>query len=386
MDFGFSEDQELLQQSARSFLQGECEIALVRRLMAEPEGHAPELWAKLAELGWLGLILPEEHGGVGLDFVDLAIVLEEMGRVVLPGPFFSTAVCAASLLLDADADDLVAETLPRIAAGELRATVAWLEASGRSEAEAIKTTWKATPEGFRLDGTKVFVPDALGADLLLVAARAEGSAGEDGIDLFAVPSSTDGVTVTPLKTLDQTRKQAEVRLAEVDIPRRARLGPEGSGWSLLEHLADRARVALAAESCGGTARVLELSVEYAKIREQFGKPIGSFQAIQHKCADMMVRVESGRSVAWYAAWAIANRAPDAALAASMAKAYCSDAYREVAGEGIQIHGGIGFTWEHDMHIYFKRAKSSEAAFGDPVWNRERIAQQILPAAGGGDRE
>jgi alkylation response protein AidB-like acyl-CoA dehydrogenase len=386
MDFGFSEDQELLRQSARDFLEGEYGMAVVRRLMEEDEAHSPEIWARLAELGWLGLILPESVGGVGLDFVDLAIVLEEMGRVVMPGPFFSTAVCAASVLLDAPESEAAAIALPRIAAGKCRATVAWLEASGRLEADAIETTWRRAPEGIVLEGVKVFVPDALGADLFLLAARAVGSRGEAGIDLFVVPAETDGLRIVPLRTLDQTRKQAEVCFEHVVVDAAARLGGEGSGWPRLQRLADRARVALSAESCGGAARVLEMSVEYAKVREQFGKPIGSFQAIQHKCADMMVKVESGRSAVWYAAWAVANDASDAPLAAAMAKAYCSDACREVAAEGIQIHGGIGFTWEHDMHIYFKRAKSSEVAFGDSVWNRERVAQTILPSLGRGDSQ
>jgi alkylation response protein AidB-like acyl-CoA dehydrogenase len=386
MDFGLDEDQELLRQSARAFLEGEYGMAVVRRLMEEDEAHAPELWARLAELGWLGLILPESVGGVGLDFVDLAIVLEEMGRVVMPGPFFSTAVCAASVLLDAPDSEAAVSALPAIAAGKCRATIACLEAAGRLEADGIEATWRKAPEGIVLDGVKVFVPDALGADLILVAARAEGSHGEAGIDLFVVPAGATGLTLVPLRTMDQTRKQAEVRLEHVVVDVTARLGDEGSGWPRLQRLADRARVALCAESCGVATRVLEMSVEYAKVREQFGKPIGSFQAIQHKCANMMVKVESGRSAVWYAAWALANEAEDAPLAAAMAKAYCSEAFREVAAEGIQIHGGIGFTWEHDMHIYFKRAKSSEVSFGDSVWNRERVAQTILPPVGGGDSE
>lgn len=379
MDFGFSQDQEMLRQSARDFLEQQCDMALVRRLMEEAEGHAPGLWSQLAELGWLGLLLPEDQGGIGTDLVDMAIVLEEMGRVVLPGPYLSTAVLAMTALLEERRTEVVAEALAEIAAGRRRVAVAWLEADGRWEADAIATqATRRADGGFELSGTKVFVPDALGADEILVAARAPGSAGEDGLDIFRVPAAADGLRIQPLRTMDQTRKQAEVRLDGVVVPPEARLGDEASGWARLQRMADVGRVALAAESCGGAARVLEMSVAYAKVREQFGRPIGSFQAIQHKCADMMVKVESGRSAAWYAAWALANQAEDAALAAATAKAWCSDAYREVAGDGIQIHGGIGFTWEHDMHIYFKRAKSSEVAFGDAVANRERIAQTILP--------
>ncbi len=378
MDFGFNEDQELLRDSARAFLEKECPMTLVRRLMAEEEGHDPALWRQMAALGWLGMMIPEEDGGIGLSFVEMALLLEEMGRVVLPGPFFSTAVCSASLLSAQATGPAARALLPGIAAGEIRATIAWLESSGQLAPEAIEAEWSPVSGGVELRGTKVFVPDAIGADWLIVAAREAGSEGPSGIDLFLVPGKADGVTMTGLKTLDQTRKQAEVCLDAVRVPLADRVGAKGSGWRQLERLADAARAGLAAESCGGAARILEMSVDYAKVREQFGKPIGSFQAIQHKCADMMVKVESGRSAAWYAAWAIASGSPEAHLASAMAKAYCSDAFREVAGEGIQIHGGIGFTWEHDMHIYFKRAKSSEVAFGDSVWNRETIAQEILP--------
>lgn len=384
MDFGFNEDQELLRDSARVFLEAESPMRLVRQLMSEEEGHSPALWQQLASLGWLGMIIPEEDGGLGLSFVEMALVLEEMGRVVLPGPFFSTAVCAATLLSGPGTGQVARSLLPGIAAGELRVTVAWLESCGRLDPDAIRTRWRPVAGGIELRGTKVFVPDALGADWILVAARAAGSSGREGVDLFLVPSGADGVTIVPLQTLDQTRKQAEVRLEGVRLSPEDRVGTEGSGWPQLERMAQYARTALAAESCGGAARVLEMSVDYAKVREQFGKPIGSFQAIQHKCADMMVKVESGRSAAWYAAWAIASGAPDVNLASAMAKAYCSDAFRDVAGEGIQIHGGIGFTWEHDMHIYFKRAKSSEIAFGDGVWNREVVAQEILPGRGRGE--
>jgi alkylation response protein AidB-like acyl-CoA dehydrogenase len=219
------------------------------------------------------------------------------------------------------------------------------------------------------------VPDANVADLFVVAARTGGS-GTDGITLFLVDAKTPGITVTMLKTMDQTRKLGEIAFSGVKVGADAVLGTVGGGWSLLERVVDRGKVGLAAEMCGGAQRVLEMSVDYAKVREQFGKPIGSFQAIQHKCANMLVEVESSKSITYYAAWAVANDVPEAPLAAAMAKAYTSDAYRHTAGEGIQIHGGIGFTWEHDMHIYFKRAKSSEVTFGDATWNREIVATKI----------
>ncbi len=377
MDFGFSEDQEMLRQSARDFLAKECPMTLVRKMMEDESGHSPELWKKMAGLGWQGLILPEEHGGAGLTFVDLIVVLEEMGRVVLPGPFLSTVVFAGLAIAESGSADQKKKWLPRIASGDLVATLALIEPSGRWDADGIAATATPDGDGWKLEGTKLFVPDGHVAELLVVAARKPGSKGNDGVSLFLVDAKTPGLRVSPLKTMDQTRKLSEVVLSGVKVGREALLGAEGGAWKAIQRIADRGKVALCAEMCGGAQRVLDMSVEYAKVREQFGKPIGSFQAIQHKCANMMVQVESAKSATYYAAWAVANDVPEAPLAAAMAKAYCSDAYRFVAGEGIQIHGGIGFTWEHDMHIFFKRAKSSEVTFGDATLNREIVAQHIL---------
>ena len=375
MDFGFSEEQEMLRKSARDFLAKECPMTYVRQMMEDEPGFRDEQWQKMAELGWMGLILPEAHGGAGLDFVDMIVVLEEMGRVVLPGPFFSTLVGAVAI----DAGGSAAQKedlLPRLAAGRLRVTLAQLEPSARWDAEGIGLEARPAAGGYRLSGTKLFVPDAHTADLLIVAARAPGSKGAEGVSLFLVDAKAPGVTATLLKTMDQTRKLCELALADVSVPAERALGQAGEGWKLLERVVDRGKVGLSAEMCGGAQKVLEMSVEYAKVREQFGRPIGSFQAIQHKCANMLVEVESSKSATYYAAWAVANDVAEAPLAAAMAKSYTSDAYRVVAGEGIQIHGGIGFTWEHDMHIYFKRAKSSEVTFGDATWNREIVAQLI----------
>lgn len=377
MDFGFSEDQEMLRQSARDFLAKECPMTLVRKMMEDESGHSPELWRKMAELGWQGLILPEEYGGAGLTFVDLIVVLEEMGRVVLPGPFLSTAVFAGLAIAESGSAEQKKKWLPRIASGDLVATLALIEPSGRWDADGVAATATPDGDGWKLEGTKLFVPDGHVAELLVVAARKPGSKGQDGVSLFLVDAKTPGLKVSALKTMDQTRKLSEVVLSGVKVGRDALLGAEGGAWKAIERLADRGKVALCAEMCGGAQRVLDMSVDYAKVREQFGKPIGSFQAIQHKCANMMVQVESAKSATYYAAWAVANDVAEAPLAAAMAKAYCSDAYRFVAGEGIQIHGGIGFTWEHDMHIYFKRAKSSEVTFGDATLNREIVAQHIL---------
>ena len=376
MDFGFSEEQEMLRSSARDFLAKEAPMTYVRKMMEDEVGFTGDLWKKMADLGWMGLILPEDYGGSGLDFVDLIVVLEEMGRVVLPGPFFSTVVLGGVALLEGGSDALKRALLPKLATGDLKVTLAQLEPSGRWDADGIQLAAKADGGGFVLSGTKLFVPDAHVADQMVVAARTPGSKGADGISLFLIDARAPGITTTQLKTMDQTRRLGEVVLKDVRVPADRVLGTVGGGWALLDRVIDRGKVGLCAEMCGGAQRVLEMSVDYAKVREQFGKPIGSFQAIQHKCANMLVEVESSKSVTYYAAWAVANDVAEAPLAAAMAKAYCSDAYRHVSGEGIQIHGGIGFTWEHDMHIYFKRAKSSEVTFGDATWNREIVAQLI----------
>jgi len=377
MDFGFSEEQEMLRQSARDFLAKETPMTYVRKMMEDERGFTPDLWRKMAELGWMGLILPEQYGGSGLDFVDMVVVLEEMGRVVLPGPYFWTAVVGGVALMQGGSAAQKQAYLPKLAAGDLRVTLAQLEVDARWDAAGIQLEAKKDGAGYKLSGTKMFVGDAHTADLLIVAARAPGSKGAEGVTLFLVDAKARGVEAKLLNSMDQTRKICEVGLKDVAVGADAVLGTPGGGWKLLDRVVDRGKVGLCAEMCGGAQKVLEMSVEYAKVREQFGRPIGSFQAIQHKCANMLVEVESSKSATYYAAWAVANDVADAPLAAAMAKAYTSDAYRHAAGEGIQIHGGIGFTWEHDMHIYFKRAKSSEVTFGDATWNREIVAQHIL---------
>jgi alkylation response protein AidB-like acyl-CoA dehydrogenase len=380
MDFGFSQEQELLRQTARSFLDKECASAFVRRMMDDPAGTTEEFWTKLAELGWLGLVFPEAHGGVGLSLVDLTVVLEEMGRVVMPGPFFSTVLLGGLAIAEAGSEAQRQAWLPKIATGEARVTLALTEESARWDAPGV--TLAAKPDrkgGWALSGTKLFVPDGHGADLLVVAARTAKPTKADpthGVSLFLVPAGARGLTASRLPTMDQTRKLAEVTLARVAVPPDALLGPLHQGWSAVARVLDRAMVGLCAEMCGGAQRVLDMCTDYAKVRVAFGKPIGTYQAVKHKCADMLVAVENAKSITYYAAWAMDENAADASLAASMAKAYVSDAYRKIAGDGIQLHGGIGFTWEHDLHLYFKRAKGSEVAFGDAALHRERVAQLI----------
>jgi alkylation response protein AidB-like acyl-CoA dehydrogenase len=371
MDFAFSEEQEMLRSSTRDFLAKECSSKVVRKLMEASDAYDEGLWTKIAGLGWTGLGIPEQYGGVGT-FLDLIVVLEEAGRALMPGPFFATMGLAVPALIEAGTEAQKKEVLGAIAQGSARATLALTEPSGRWDAGAVTLSAKPSGGGWKLDGVKLFVADAEAADYMVVAARTRGE-GEDGISLFLVKGRPAGMTVTPLKTLDMTRRWSEVRFDGVKVEGDALMGPADKAWPHLKRALEWATAALCAEMIGGTQKVLETSTEYAKTRHQFGKPIGIYQAVSHKLADMLVLSESGRSATYYAAWAVEADASDRSLAASMAKAYVSDAYRKVAGDGIQVHGGIGFTWEHDMHLYFKRAKSSEVTLGDATYHRELVA-------------
>jgi alkylation response protein AidB-like acyl-CoA dehydrogenase len=374
MDFAFSEEQEMLRASAREFLTRQCPPSYVRRMMETDDAWDEAFWKKLAEMGWTGLGIPEALGGVGT-FLDLVVVLEEAGRALLPGPFFSTMGLAVPTLLEAGGEAQQKEILSAIAAGDARATVAQTEPSGRWDAEGVTIAAQQSGDEWTLDGVKLFVPDAGVADHLIVAARTRPG-GENGITLFLVSGRPAGLTVSPLKTMDMTRRWYEVRLDGVRVPGSAVVGDVDRGWAPLRRALDWGAAGLCAEMVGGAQHVLDASVEYAKTRQQFGKPIGIYQAVSHKLADMLLETESARSATYYAAWAVDADAPDRSLAVSMAKAYTSDAYRRATGNGIQVHGGIGFTWEHDMHLYFKRAKASEVSLGDPTYHRELVAQAL----------
>ncbi|HEY7107128.1 MAG TPA: acyl-CoA dehydrogenase family protein [Acidimicrobiia bacterium] len=374
MNFAFSEEQDQLRDAVRRFLESKSPSSEVRRLMETSDGYDPAVWGQMAnELGLQSIHIPEEYGGQGFTFVELAIVLEEMGRVLLCAPYFSSIVLAADAIMNAGTDAQKKELLPGIASGETIAALAFTEPNGRWDASGIEMVAQGSGDSYTLDGTKMFVIDGHIAGLVVVAARTAGTSGEDGISLFAVDGDASGLTRTQLSTMDQTRKQAKL---EFDgVPARP-IGATGSAWPAFSKTLDQAAVGLANEMVGGAQKVLEMSVEYAKVRVQFGRPIGSFQAIKHKCADMLLEVESGKSAAYYAAWAAAEDNDELPVAASLAKAYCSDAYFHAAAENIQIHGGIGFTWEHDAHLYFKRAKSSEILLGDATYHRELLAQRI----------
>jgi alkylation response protein AidB-like acyl-CoA dehydrogenase len=377
MRFAFDGEQEALRATARSFLEVHSSSGRVREAMRTERGYDLETWRRMTrELGWTSVIVPEKYGGAGLTYVELVGLLEEMGRALLCAPFFSTVCLAANaLLLGGDEVQKRAE-LPRIAAGEITATLAYMEANGRWDASGIAARAARDGSDFVLTGTKSFVLDGHTADLLVVAARRDGSRGPDGVSLFLVPGDAPGLERRRRPTMDQTRTQAELTLRQVRVPRAGLLGDEGAGWNVLERVLDLAAVALAAEQVGGAQRCLDMSIAYAKERVQFGRPIGSFQAIKHKCADMLLRVESARSASYFAGWTAATGGEELPVLASLAKAYCSEAYFHCAAEALQIHGGIGFTWEHDVHLYFKRAKSSEALLGDVAYHRERVAQGI----------
>ncbi|MBP1688531.1 MAG: acyl-CoA dehydrogenase, partial [Deltaproteobacteria bacterium] len=377
MRFAFNEEQEALRSAARDFLSDHCGPTQIRKVMETEAGYDPDVWRRIgAELGWASIIIPEGYGGVGLSYVELVGLMEEMGFALLCAPFFSTVCLATNALLLGGTEEQKQEYLPGIAAGETIATLAYTEASGRWNADGITAVAKRDGGDFVLNGTKTFVIDGHTAQLLIVAARREGSCGTEGVSLFVVPAATAGITRCCLPTMDQTRKQAEVALHNVRVPATALMGNEGEGWQLLSQTLDRAAVALSAEQVGGAQRCLDMTVQYAKERIQFGRPIGAFQALKHKCADMMLRVESARSASYYAGWAASVDDRELPVLASLAKAYCSDAYFACAAESVQIHGGVGFSWEYDVHLYFKRAKSSETLLGDAAYHRELVAQRI----------
>jgi alkylation response protein AidB-like acyl-CoA dehydrogenase len=371
MDFDLSKPQKLLKESARAFLARECPPDRVRRLMESGTAHDDGLWRAVADQGWTGLTIPEAYGGLGLGLVDLAVVVEEMGRACLPGAFPSTIFAAALVERAGDAAQRERYLEP-IASGETKATVAFLEEDASWDVDAIALGATRKCGRFTLAGRKRFVPDAEVADVIVCVAR-------DGDDLALLPIERGdarlGVTATP--SMDATRKLYTVDFDHVPVAATDALGADGDVRNALRGAIDVATVALCAEMVGGMQWVLDTTVEYAKTRRQFGRAIGSFQAVQHQCADMLLMTESARSATYYAAWALAEADEAASRAVSVAKAYCSDAFREVANRGVQVHGGIGFTWEHDLHLYYKRSKSSETSFGDAIFHRERIARLVV---------
>jgi alkylation response protein AidB-like acyl-CoA dehydrogenase len=370
MDFGFTSDQQLLKNSARAFLDEHCKPATVRASWDDPRGDNDAMWKEMAQLGWLGLSLPEAHGGSGLGMVETAILLEEMGRAACPGAYWPTML-AAGAFAEAGTDAQKKRWLPAIATGEARATIAFLDGDLDWNPDAVTTRAKRAGQKWVLSGEKRFVPWAHVANVMLIPARTR-----EGVTLFAVEPSAPRLGLSPVAGMDLATRWVHVRLDGVGVPADAVVGAPGQAAPLLAGLLRRGAVGAAAEMLGASRRCLDMAVGYAKVREQFGQPIGSFQAIRHKCAEMLVEVENSHSATYYAAWALDAGADDQALAASVAKAYVSDAARRVCGEAIQVHGGIGFTWEYDLHLYFKRAKALEPMYGDAEYHRDLIVRHV----------
>jgi len=374
MQFAFTDEQEQFRAVVRKFLADKSPTTEVRRLMATEAGFDPAVWRQLADdLALTGIHIPESFGGSGFGPVELGIAMEEQGRALLCAPFFSSCVLAAGAIGNGGTEEQKAALLPDIASGRVRAALAVTEPNGRWDAAGVGTTAKKSGRSWLLNGVKSFVVDGNTADSLVVVAREAGVVGEVGLSLFVVAASGVGVARNALATMDATRKQAKV--AFVDAPAEL-LGSAGAGAAALARTLDHAAIALANEMVGGAQQLLESAVAYAQMRVQFGRPIGSFQAIKHKCADMLLEVELAKSAAYYAAQAAAEDDPQTPALASLAKASAAEAYMRAAANCIQIHGGIGFTWENDTHLWFKRAKSSEVLLGDPNYHRERMLQKM----------
>jgi alkylation response protein AidB-like acyl-CoA dehydrogenase len=371
VNFSFSDDQILLRNSVRAALDEQCKPEHVRTMFDDPKGYSAELWGEMAKLGWLGLPFPEEQGGAGLGFVELALVMEETGRVAYPGPFFATVVLGGLGIMLGGAPAQRDKWLSAIAAGKARATAALLEEHLDWDPASVTATAAKSGSGWMLSGLKRFVPWAHVADVALVPARSP-----EGLSLFLVDPKAAGVTLKPMVGIDLVSRWSEMRLDKVAVGADAMLGQAGTAGPLLESLLRRAAVMSSAEMLGAARRCLDMSVEYAKVREQFGQPIGSFQAIRHRCAEMLLEIENAHAAVYYAAWALTAGAEDAAIASSICKAYVSEAARKVCGDAIQVHGGIGFTWEYDLHLYMKRAKALEPLYGDAEYHRELIARHV----------
>ncbi len=372
MDLGLTEAQQMLRNSAREFLEAECTEAFVRAMEEDERGYTPESWQKIAQNGWLGLIFPEEYGGAGLEFLDLCVLLEEIGGAMLPGPFFSAVVLGGMAILDAGSDEQKRQYLPGIAEGQVIATLALTEPDVRWDAAGVRTTAEPDGDGFVINGTKLFVPNAHVSDYLVVAART-GDADEN-VSLFILPANTPGVSQTLLKTIASDR-QSEVTFEGVRVPGSALLGELNGGWPTIARVVQWGAVGKCAEMVGNGQKVLDMTVEFVKQRIQFGRPIGSFQAIQHHCANMATDVEGSRYITSQAAWRLSEGLP-AESEVAMAKAWVSDAVRRVCATGHQCHGAIGFTKEHSMQLYSRRAKAAELAFGDSREHLERVAEAI----------
>jgi alkylation response protein AidB-like acyl-CoA dehydrogenase len=377
MDFDFTQEQAMLRDLAREFFSRESTPQVVRRQMEDATGYSEQTWQQMAEMGLQGLSIAAEHGGQGLGMVERALILEEIGRAAYAGPYFSTILAADAIEAAGDPEQ-ARRWLPDLASGAKKATLALLEDALAWQPSAVRFSARRDGGDFVLNGTKRFVPWAHVADHILVVARTSEGNGGDGTTVFVVPAQA--VEQTPNVEMDHTSKTSTLQLRDVRVSASEIVGKLDHGWEIVSQVLQRAAVGAAAEMLGCARRCMEMSVEYAKVRQQFGQPIGMFQAIKHACAEMLLEVENAHAATYYAAWAQDANSPDAALSASVAKAYVNEASRKVCGSSIQVHGGIGFTWEYDLHLYFKRAKHLEPLYGDADFHREQALRLVLEPA------
>ena len=375
MEFSFTEDQKLIRNSAHDFLRKECPTDLVREMEEDDKGYSPELWDKMAELGWLGLVFPIEYGGSEGNFLDMVVLLEEMGRFLVPAPFLQTVILGGLSILSAGTEEQKQEFLPKIARGDLILTMALTELEPSYDAAGINTQVFREGNNFFINGTKMFVPYAHVADYLVVATRTkDGDRKEDGITLFLVGGKEPGVSLTVLKTTACDR-QCEVVLHQAKVTSENVLGAFDKGWGIIKRTLEQTVIAQCALMIGGAERVLEMTVAYAKKRVQFGQPIGSFQAIQHRCTNMIVDLDGAKFVTYEAAWKHSQGLP-CSLEVSTAKAWVNQAYQRICANGHQIHGGVGVINDHDMQLYSRRAKAAEFLWGDTDFHREIVVQEL----------
>ncbi len=375
MDLDFTEEQDMLRNSARDFLSTECDKATVRKIEESDEGYSPEIWSKMAELGWQGLMIPEEYDGMDMGLMDLVVVFEEIGRNVLPSPFLATVVLGTSPIVDAGTEEQKKELLPRVVTGEAILTLALTEPSVGYSADCVELKAEGKGDIFVLNGTKLFVEFASASDYMVVVARTKsGGNPEDGITLFLVDSKSPGIKIEPFVTTGMD-KQCEVVFDNVSVPGASIIGELDKGWPIVAKTLENATVAKCAEMVGGMQAVLDMSVAYAKERVQYGRPIGSYQAIQHMLADMFIRVIMSKNILYEAAWMVSEGLPAAGKLAT-AKGFCNEAYKKVTVDGVEVHGAIGTTRDHDMGLYYRRAIVADSTFGDTESQREAVAIQL----------
>lgn len=375
MDLDFTEEQDMLRNSARDFLSTECDKAMVRQIEESEEGYSPEMWRKMAELGWQGLLIPEEYDGMGMGLMDLVVIFEEIGHNVLPSPFLATVALGTPHIVEAGTEEQKKDILPRVTSGEAILTLALTEPSVGYAADCVELKAEAQGDSFVLNGTKLFVEFASASDYMVVVARTRsGGDPEDGITLFLVDSNSPGIEIEPFATTGMD-KQCEVVFDNVSVPKGNIIGELDKGWPVVAKTLEKATVAKCAEMLGGMQAVLDMSVAYAKERVQYGRPIGSFQAIQHMLADMYLRVDMSKNILYQAAWMVSEGLP-AAEKVAIAKGWCNEAYKKVTEDGVQVHGAIGTTRDHDMGLYYRRSKAAEPTFGDTEDQREVVAQQL----------